>query len=454
MAGRVAEAVMEQEIKNEMKQRILAELDMSQEIDDMEVRRLVDQCIMEYKGTTELPLPARIKLRKELFNTVRRMDVLSEFLEDESVTEIMINGYDNIFIERSGRVYKVDQTFENEERLASIIPQIVAGCNRIVNEAVPIVDARLADGSRVNVVLPPISLNGPTMTIRKFPKEKMTMERLIEVGALSEDAAEFLKRLVKARYNIFVSGGTGAGKTTFLNALSDYIPQQERVITIEDSAELQLKNVVNLVRLESRNSNVEGTNAVTIRELIKSSLRMRPDRVIVGEVRDAAAIDMLAAMNTGHDGSLSTGHANSSGDMITRLESMVLMGMELPLEAVRRQIASAVDVIIHLGRLRDGSRKVLEIAEVTGMREGLVELHTIYEFEEMVAGEEQEVTDMVYAAAGTLSEQNVTDGFQLQKVTGRLRARAELLHQEKFLRAGIAYKSVLCAEVRSEGAGV
>lgn len=454
MAGRVAEAVMEQEIKNEMKQRILAELDMSQEIDDMEVRRLVDQCIMEYKGTTELPLPARIKLRKELFNTVRRMDVLSEFLEDESVTEIMINGYDNIFIERFGRVYKVDQTFENEERLASIIQQIVAGCNRIVNEAVPIVDARLADGSRVNVVLPPISLNGPTMTIRKFPKEKMTMERLIEVGALSEDAAEFLKRLVKARYNIFVSGGTGAGKTTFLNALSDYIPQQERVITIEDSAELQLKNVVNLVRLESRNSNVEGTNAVTIRELIKSSLRMRPDRVIVGEVRDAAAIDMLAAMNTGHDGSLSTGHANSSGDMITRLESMVLMGMELPLEAVRRQIASAVDVIIHLGRLRDGSRKVLEIAEVTGMREGLVELHTIYEFEEMVAGEEQEVTDMVYAAAGTLSEQNVTDGFQLQKVTGRLRARAELLHQEKFLRAGIAYKSVLCAEVRSEGVGV
>ena len=454
MAGRVAEDVMEQEIKNEMKQRILAELDMSQEIDDMEVRRLVDQCIMEYKGTTELPLPARIKLRKELFNTVRRMDVLSEFLEDESVTEIMINGYDNIFIERSGRVYKVDQTFENEERLASIIQQIVAGCNRIVNEAVPIVDARLADGSRVNLVLPPISLNGPTMTIRKFPKEKMTMERLIEVGALSEDAAEFLKRLVKARYNIFVSGGTGAGKTTFLNALSDYIPQQERVITIEDSAELQLKNVVNLVRLESRNSNVEGTNAVTIRELIKSSLRMRPDRVIVGEVRDAAAIDMLAAMNTGHDGSLSTGHANSSGDMITRLESMVLMGMELPLEAVRRQIASAVDVIIHLGRLRDGSRKVLEIAEVTGMREGLVELHTIYEFEEMVAGEEQEVTDMVYAAAGTLSEQNVTDGFQLQKVTGRLRARAELLHQEKFLRAGIAYKSVLCAAVRSEGAGV
>lgn len=445
---------MEQDIKNEMKQRILAEIDMSQEIDDMEVRRLVDQCIMEYKGTTELPLSVRIKLRKELFNTVRRMDVLSEFLEDESVTEIMINGYDNIFIERSGRVYKVDQTFENEERLASIIQQIVAGCNRIVNEAVPIVDARLTDGSRVNVVLPPISLNGPTMTIRKFPKEKMTMERLIEVGALSEDAAEFLKCLVQARYNIFVSGGTGAGKTTFLNALSDYIPQQERVITIEDSAELQLKNVVNLVRLESRNSNVEGTNAVTIRDLIKSSLRMRPDRVVVGEVRDAAAIDMLAAMNTGHDGSLSTGHANSSRDMITRLESMVLMGMELPLEAVRRQIASAVDVIVHLGRLRDGSRKVLEIAEVTGMCDGQVELHTIYEFEEMAAGEAQAVTDMICSVTGELPEQKVADGFQSQKVTGRLRARAELLHQEKFLRAGISYKSVLCAAESLEGAGV
>lgn len=449
---------MEQDIKNEMKQRILAEIDMSQEIDDMEVRRLVDQCIMEYKGTTELPLSARIKLRKELFNTVRRMDVLSEFLEDESVTEIMINGYDNIFIERSGRVYKVDQTFENEERLASIIQQIVAGCNRIVNEAVPIVDARLADGSRVNVVLPPISLNGPTMTIRKFPKEKMTMERLIEVGALSEDAAEFLERLVKARYNIFVSGGTGAGKTTFLNALSDYIPQQERVITIEDSAELQLKNVVNLVRLESRNSNVEGTNAVTIRELIKSSLRMRPDRVIVGEVRDAAAIDMLAAMNTGHDGSLSTGHANSSRDMITRLESMVLMGMELPLEAVRRQIASAVDVIIHLGRLRDGSRKVLEIAEVTGMRDGQVELRTIYQFEEMTTGEmqKQDVTEVFLFQMETAGSQvrKPAENEQPQKVAGRLLAKAELQDQEKFRRAGIVYKSILHADGISADAGM
>ena len=417
------------EQRRRLRQMVQERLDYGRDYTDEEVEDTIDEVLMEQDSLELCSVELRRRLRKELFDSLRRLDILQIFVEDSSVTEIMINGYDNIFIERSGRVYKVDQTFENEERLASIIQQIVAGCNRIVNEAVPIVDARLADGSRVNVVLPPISLNGPTMTIRKFPKEKMTMERLIEVGALSEDAAEFLKRLVKARYNIFVSGGTGAGKTTFLNALSDYIPQQERVITIEDSAELQLKNVVNLVRLESRNSNVEGTNAVTIRELIKSSLRMRPDRVIVGEVRDAAAIDMLAAMNTGHDGSLSTGHANSSGDMITRLESMVLMGVELPLEAVRRQIASAVDVIIHLGRLRDGSRKVLEIAEVTGMREGLVELHTIYEFEEMVAGEEQ-------------------------KVTGRLRARSELLHQEKFLRAGIAYKSVLCAEVRSEGAGV
>ena len=436
-----------------LRQRLMEQMESRMQVEDEELRDLIDMAILEAAEGAYLPLKERLCLRKELFDSFRRLDILQELVDDPTITEIMVNGTEHIFVERQGRVEELEKHFDSVGQLEDLIQQIVSRVNRTVNLASPIADARLEDGSRVHVVLAPVALNGPILTIRKFP-EPITMERLIEVGALSEDAAEFLKRLVKARYNIFVSGGTGAGKTTFLNALSDYIPQQERVITIEDSAELQLKNVVNLVRLESRNSNVEGTNAVTIRELIKSSLRMRPDRVIVGEVRDAAAIDMLAAMNTGHDGSLSTGHANSSGDMITRLESMVLMGMELPLEAVRRQIASAVDVIIHLGRLRDGSRKVLEIAEVTGMREGLVELHTIYEFEEMVAGEEQEVTDMVYAAAGTLSEQNVTDGFQLQKVTGRLRARAELLHQEKFLRAGIAYKSVLCAEVRSEGAGV
>lgn len=355
---------------------------MSQEIIDEKVLELIDRSLLEHPDIGYVSLEGRIRLRKELFNAVRRMDVLSDLLEDDSITEIMINGYDQIFVEKDGRIQSFSQSFESEDRLASIIQQIVAGCNRLVNEAVPIVDARLPDGSRVNVVLPPVALDGPTMTIRKFPKEKMTMERLIELGALDEEAAGFLKLLVKARYNIFVSGGTGAGKTTFLNALSDYIPKTERIITIEDSAELQLRDVENLVRMETRNSNVEGENAITIRDLIKASLRMRPDRVIVGEVRDSAAIDMLTAMNTGHDGSLSTGHANSAYDMITRLESMVLMGIELPMEAVRRQIASAVDIIIHLGRLRDGSRKVTEICEVTGIENGQVQLTSLYEFEE------------------------------------------------------------------------
>ena len=292
---------------------------MSQEIIDEKVLELIDRSLLEHPDIGYVSLEGRIRLRKELFNAVRRMDVLSDLLEDDSITEIMINGYDQIFVEKDGRIQSFSQSFESEDRLASIIQQIVAGCNRLVNEAVPIVDARLPDGSRVNVVLPPVALDGPTMTIRKFPKEKMTMERLIELGALDEETAGFLKLLVKARYNIFVSGGTGAGKTTFLNALSDYIPKTERIITIEDSAELQLRDVENLVRMETRNSNVEGENAITIRDLIKASLRMRPDRVIVGEVRDSAAIDMLTAMNTGHDGSLSTGHANSAYDMITRL---------------------------------------------------------------------------------------------------------------------------------------
>ena len=355
---------------------------MSQEIRDEKVLELIDRLLLEHPDIGYVSLEGRVRLRKELFNAVRRMDVLSDLLEDDSITEIMINGYDQIFVEKDGCIQSFSRSFESEERLASIIQQIVAGCNRLVNEAVPIVDARLPDGSRVNVVLPPVALDGPTMTIRKFPKEKMTMEKLIGLGALDEEAAEFLKLLVKARYNIFVSGGTGAGKTTFLNALSDYIPKTERIITIEDSAELQLRDVENLVRMETRNSNVEGENAITIRDLIKASLRMRPDRVIVGEVRDSAAIDMLTAMNTGHDGSLSTGHANSAYDMLTRLESMVLMGMELPLEAVRRQIASAVDIIIHLGRLRDGSRKVMEISEITGIRDGQIQLSELFRFEE------------------------------------------------------------------------
>lgn len=385
---------------------------MSQEIIDEKVLELIDRSLLEHPDIGYVSLEGRIRLRKELFNVVRRMDVLSDLLEDDSITEIMINGYDQIFVEKDGRIQSFSQSFESEDRLASIIQQIVAGCNRLVNEAVPIVDARLPDGSRVNVVLPPVALDGPTMTIRKFPKEKMTMERLIELGALDEEAAGFLKLLVKARYNIFVSGGTGAGKTTFLNALSDYIPKTERIITIEDSAELQLRDVENLVRMETRNSNVEGENAITIRDLIKASLRMRPDRVIVGEVRDSAAIDMLTAMNTGHDGSLSTGHANSAYDMITRLESMVLMGIELPMEAVRRQIASAVDIIIHLGRLRDGSRKVTEICEVTGIENGQVQLTSLYEFEEQ-------------AEKGR------------KTVQGYLKKKAALQNKEKLKRAGL-----------------
>lgn len=381
MCGKVG-GKLKSEDKAAIKKMVLDSIDMSDEIRDERIDEIIDKCILNYPGTASIRVKEKVQLKKDLFNAVRRLDILSDLLEDDSITEIMINGCDNIFIEQNGKLKKLEQTFESEELLKSIIQQIVAGCNRIVNEAVPIVDARLEDGSRVNVVLPPVSLNGPTMTIRKFPKEKMTMEKLISLGAITVEAAEFLHKLVVAGYNIFVSGGTGAGKTTFLNALSDYIPSDERIITIEDSAELQLRNVDNLVRLEARNSNVEGQNAITIRALIKTSLRMRPSRIIVGEVRDAAAVDMLAAMNTGHDGSLSTGHANSSYDMLTRLESMVLMGMDIPLDAVRRQIASAVDIIVHLGRLRDGSRKVMEISEVTGIEKGQIQLSKLYEFEE------------------------------------------------------------------------
>lgn len=371
---------MKQKDKQTMKAEIIKNMDMAGEIEDRQVSNVIDQYILGHAEQYSMDLEEKLQLKREIFNSLRRLDVLSDLLEDENITEIMINGYQNIFAERNGSIEKIPQTFESEERLQAIIQQIVAGCNRIVNESSPIVDARLADGSRVNVVLPPIALDGPTMTIRKFPKQSMHMEQLIGLGAITKEAAEFLKRLVIAGYNIFVSGGTGAGKTTFLNALSGYIPKDERIITIEDSAELHLSGITNLVRLEARNANVEGTNAVSIRDLIKSSLRMRPDRIIVGEVRDAAAIDMLTAMNTGHDGSLSTGHANSTKDMLTRLESMVLMGIDIPLTAVRQQISSAVDIIIHLGRLRDRSRKVIEISEVLGMENGQIQVCKLYEF--------------------------------------------------------------------------
>lgn len=357
-------------------------MDMSGDIRDDEVSRAIDECILEYTDGSAMSLRDKLEIKQALFNSLRRLDVLSELLEDDTVTEIMINGADNIFIERGGRLSKYDRSFESEERLRSVIQHVVAGCNRVVNEASPVVDARLADGSRVNVVLPPVSLSGSVMTIRKFPKEGMTMERLLRLGSVTEEAAELLRRLVVSGYNIVVSGGTGAGKTTFLNALSGYIPRDERIVTIEDSAELQLSGIDNLVRLEARSANVEGENAVSIRSLIKASLRMRPTRIIVGEVRDEAAIDMLTAMNTGHDGSLSTGHANSARDMLTRLETMVLMGADMPLAAIRQQIASAVDVIIQLGRMRDKSRRCIEICEVLGLADGGYELNTLYEFRE------------------------------------------------------------------------
>ena len=371
-------------IKEKLKAKIISDIDMSAEIMDEDIGRVIDKCILEESENTYIPLKEKVQLRIELFNSLRRLDVLTELLEDDEITEIMVNGPDNIYIEKSGHLIKTDKSFESEERLRSVVQQIVAGCNRRINESSPIVDARLKDGSRVNIVQNPVSLCGPVITIRRFPDKPVDMERLIELESLDKNVAFLLQILVESGFNIFISGGTGSGKTTFLNALSNYIPKEERIITIEDSAELQIQGVSNLVRLEAKNANLEGENAVTIRDLIKTSLRMRPDRIIVGEVRDAAAIDMLAAMGTGHDGSLSTGHANSAADMISRLETMVLMGMDIA--AVRGQIASAVDIIIHLGRLRDGTRRVLSIEEVNGMTEGNVKLNSLFEFVE--TGEE------------------------------------------------------------------
>ena len=369
-----------QDIKRKIQQELFQELDFSRELEEEELFELIDEKIHETALKNGLWLEERKQLRKEIFRAMRQLDILQELIEDPGITEIMINGKDHIFIERAGRLSRWENGFDSEEKLNTIIQQIVAGCNRVVNEASPIVDARLENGSRVNVVLKPIALNGPIVTIRRFPEKPMDMEQLIAWGALKEAHSIFLRNLVKAGYNIIVSGGTGSGKTTFLNALSDFIPKDERVITIEDSAELQIGGIENLVSLETRNANTEGCMPVTIRDLIKTALRMRPDRIIVGEVRGAEAVDLLQAMNTGHDGSLSTGHANSAADLLSRLETMTLMGMDLPIAAVRKQIASAVDIIIHLGRLRDKSRKVLEITEVCGYREPDVELHPLYRY--------------------------------------------------------------------------
>ena len=372
-------------LKKEIRELLLKEMDLSRDISDEEMYELID--IQLLKQCKELFLTVKEKkiLRKELFHSVRKLDVLQQLVDDPNVTEIMINGKDQIFIEKSGKLQKYEIQFESTEKLEDVIQQIVAKCNRVVNEASPIVDARLDNGARVNVVLDPIALNGPIVTIRRFPDHPITMEQLIRFESISPFLSGYLSCLVQAGYNIFVSGGTGSGKTTFLNALSDSIPNDERIITVEDNAELQILHIPNLVRLESRNANVEGCREITIRDLIRSSLRMRPDRIIVGEVRGSEAIDMIQAMNTGHDGSMSTGHANSSADMLSRLETMILMGMDLPLAAIRRQLASGIDIIVQLGRLRDKSRKILEVCEITGKISkdtGEIEIRPLYVFTE------------------------------------------------------------------------
>ena len=387
------------ELKQEIKSRLLEKLDHSMEMEDEAVQELVENEVWLMGKETYIPLAEKKRLCREIYYAIRKYDVLQELLEDETVTEIMVNGPDHIFIEKEGRLQQWQTAFESEDKLLDVIQQIVAKANRVVNESSPIVDARLF-GSRVHVVLPPVALNGPILTIRRVGKTPLLIPELLRLGSVSQEICTFLEKLVIAGYNIFISGRTGSGKTTFLNALSSFIPRTERIITIEDSAELQIQGNDNLVRLETRNANVEGCKPVTIRDLIRASLRMRPDRIIVGEVRGAEAIDMLQALNTGHDGSLSTGHANSAADMIARLETMVLMGMELPLAAIRRQIAGGVDLIVHLGRLRDKSRRVLSVSEVVGYEQGEVLLSVLYEFQE--TGERNGNVQGIWKKTGSL----------------------------------------------------
>lgn len=400
-----------EELRGKLRDRVQDRLDLSRELQDEEVRALIDEEILRQSRESYLLLEEKLQMQRELFNAMRRLDILQELIEDPEVTEIMVNGPEDIFIEKKGRLFRWNRKFSSRIQLEDVVQQIVSFCNRSVSRASPIADARLADGSRVNIVLDPIALNGPVVTIRRFPAEPVRIAQLTAWGSVTPEAVDFLKDAVRAGYNIFVSGGTGSGKTTFLNALSEFIPETARIITIEDNAELQLDRVQNLVTMEARMANLEGEREITIRDLIRTALRMRPDRIIVGEVRGAEAIDMLQAMNTGHDGSLSTGHANSPRDMLSRLETMVLMGMDLPLAAIRRQIASGVDLIVHLGRLRDGSRKVLEIVETDGIREGEICLHSLFEFQE--------------------------EGGDRSQVQGSLRKKNGLLHSEKLRAAGI-----------------
>lgn len=368
-----------EDIRAQLQQQILAELAVYGNVSDEELLRSIDEIICREGRRRHFSLNQRLKYRKDIYNAIRGLDLIQELLEDDTVTEIMVNGYQNIFVEQYGKIRRYERCFSSEEKLNDIIQKIVSSANRVVNETTPVVDARLPDGSRINVVLPPVSLIGPVVTIRKFP-EQFTVKQLIEKNSISEECAAFLQRLVEARYNIFISGGTGAGKTTFLNALSRFIPDTERIITIEDSAELQL-DIPNMVRMEARNRNMEGKNEIRIRDLIRAALRMRPDRIIVGEVRSEEALDMLQAMNTGHDGSISTGHANSPADMLTRLEMMVLMAAEIPLAAVKSQIASALDILIHLERFRDGSRKVVSVEEVIGYQDGEICIQPLFSYD-------------------------------------------------------------------------
>ena len=377
-----------EELYKQIRHNVYQNLDIARNITDDELYSVIDSCIYDASRQKIISIRQKEELRNRIYNSIKKLDILQELLENPDITEIMVNGKDNIFYEKSGYIEKWNKHFDSEQKLADIAQRIAAMSNRMVNEACPIVDTRLEDGSRVNIVLPPVAMDGPVITIRKFYDKPLTIDRLIELGTITEEAAHFLEKLVKSRYNIFISGGTGSGKTTFLNVLSDYFPDDERVITIEDSAELQLHNIKNLVRLEARMANSEGNNAVAIRDLIKSSLRMRPDRIVVGEVRGAEALDMLQAMNTGHDGSLSTGHGNSPKDMLTRLETMVLMGMNMPIDAIRTQIASAIDIIVHLARQRDKSRKVVQIAEVGDYKNGEIELTPLFRFVEKGEGKD------------------------------------------------------------------
>lgn len=397
--------------KERLRSQLAADLSGRMQVEDEELREQIDKLILEEGQSGYLPLGQKLSLKKELFDSFRRLDLLQELIEDPEVTEIMVNGAQHIFVERGGILCRWEKHFTTSEQLEDLIQQIVSRVNRTVNLASPITDARLEDGSRVHVVLAPVALDGPALTIRKFP-EPITVDKLISYGSISRETADFLKKLVAARYNIFVSGGTGSGKTTFLNALSEFISREERIITIEDSAELQIRHIPNLVRLETRNGNQDGSREITVRELIRASLRMRPDRILVGEVRGAEALEMLQAMNTGHDGSLSTGHGNSTKDMVSRLETMVLMAADLPLPAVRSQIASALDILIHVGRLRDRSRKVLEITEVKGFENGEVSLNCLYRFQELKGGKRG-------------------------RVEGTLRKEGELIHREKLYAAGV-----------------